>query len=204
MKKEVRKKKGTERKVLKAIAFSEMFVMILASFAFAFIFSAGMIGAATTNPDTEWNNYLNSISYDRDTQILSEFLKEQSKTTQLRIASKFGEIYGNSKTNTVTAQTALNAFSNSDIISYEQYRDYGGVGGGITNSAGTSAQQTTTGTTGTNTGTTGGSGASQITQGAQAVTAGAGAINTLAGSESSSPSTGAVIRDFIKNIYGGE
>jgi len=53
MKKEVRKKKGTERKVLKAIAFSEMFVMILASFAFAFIFSAGMIGAES---DTSNNN----------------------------------------------------------------------------------------------------------------------------------------------------
>jgi len=79
MKKEVRKKKGTERKVLKAIAFSEMFVMILASFAFAFIFSTGSVSAESTtitkanlpsnfNPDNiikiwKVNSVTNSESY---------------------------------------------------------------------------------------------------------------------------------------------
>jgi len=42
---EIKKSRKKKSKFVKAIAFSEMFVMVLASFAFAFIFSVGMVSA---------------------------------------------------------------------------------------------------------------------------------------------------------------
>ena len=56
-KEKIRKKKS---KVMKAIAFSEMFVMVLASFAFAFILSGGIVSGVTYNEINE-NYYLNGL-----------------------------------------------------------------------------------------------------------------------------------------------
>ena len=102
----------------------------------------------------------------------------------------------------------IGTYNGEGFAAYNNSVRFAGSGGaqilGRNNSAGTPAQQTTTGTTGTT--ETGGNSASNmdnVVAGTQAIQTGANAIDTISPSSSTS-TTGNVIRDFIKNIYGGK
>ena len=108
MKKE--KSRKNKSKILKAIAFSEMFVMVLASFAFAFIFSAGMVSGATNyRYDSSGTRYsYNTISkqfysYKNGIYTLDTSMNEDKWVHSLLSTPPFG-------TNTESYSTPINLY----------------------------------------------------------------------------------------------